>query len=577
MSDQLTNLTLELQANISQFEHRSFVAQWCYLCNAHWRQHTKLVRLRSPVSQLMYLMSLYHRLPFKGTKRFHGYGEEYDKIEFLLNEIEKCYGELPAGVDRMSEEDIKRLQITKSTFLNYYLNAPLSYLEQDVDRIKETFKQFEPFIIKETGLQIQDFIDFFFLVTNMEMKKYERYFNHAYSKGEVMLAKCFSQNPKSLTDEQILHLSYLSENAVYDLSISISDLKAEMDPEKVQTMLIVFSLLRDENPELLYYTDPCDYHRRPILMTDADRIVMLYSKGLITAIYEYLFELCGNVDQNGRKVLKRREDFLEEKTFNVFRDFFGPSAKIFTNYMIGGTEKDLLILSGSSAYIIESKANKYRIPFRNPVKAYARIKDDFDKCITKGYRQAKEVEDLFYDEQDFVIKNDRGVVIETIDPAQYENVFTLIVTQERFGQIQCDLNYLLEISEDENYPWAVFIDDLETFLITLKRKEDHLNELNNFLLAREQLHGRLFCYDEVELCSYFLFDREKFIKNCNRTEIFRSQPDANLTFDLLYQVGLGFKDELNLADKQNRYAPKARAFIKYHKLAKPARLDKTQQ
>lgn len=176
------------------------------------------------------------------------------------------------------------------------------------------------------------------------MKKYEHYFNHAYSKADLMLAMRFRQNPKSLTDDQILHLSYLTENAVYDLGIPIADLKAQMNVEKVQTMLILFSLLRNENDELLYYTDPCEYHSRPILMTSADHVVMLYSKQLITAIYEYLFELCSDADKNGRKALKRREDFLEEKTIEVFRDFFGPAAKFYPNYVIGSTEKDLLIL-----------------------------------------------------------------------------------------------------------------------------------------------------------------------------------------------------------------------------------------
>lgn len=163
MSDHLTQLSEELKSHISRFDHRSFVAQWCFLSNGHWRQQTKLVKLRSPVSQLMYLMSVYHRLPFKGTERFHGYGKDYDKTIDLLNEIEKSYGVKVSQTEakKMSEDALKRLMITKTTFLNYYLNAPLSYLEQDVDRIKKTFKHFESRIIEETGLHIQDFIDFF--------------------------------------------------------------------------------------------------------------------------------------------------------------------------------------------------------------------------------------------------------------------------------------------------------------------------------------------------------------------------------------------------------------------------------
>ena len=43
----------------------------------------------------------------------------------------------------------------------------------------------------------------------------------------------------------------------------------------------------------------------------------------------------------------------------------------------------------------------------------------------------------------------------------------------------------------------------------------------------------------------------------------------NLFFDLFYQVGFGFKDELNLSDKIKRKHFEAESVIRYHKL-KPA-------
>jgi len=113
------------------------------------------------------------------------------------------------------------------------------------------------------------------------------------------------------------------------------------------------------------------------------------------------------------------------------------------------------------------------------------------------------------------------------------------------------------------------VNDLETFLINLKRKKKNIQEFKDFLLAREKLQARVMCYDELELCAYFLFDKEMFIKNCNGTKIFFSRPDANRCFDLLYQVGFGFKAEVNLAEKLKRRHFEAASFIKYHQL-KPA-------
>lgn len=571
MNDHVEKLSKELKDCIRKYNHQSFVAQCCYLCNAHWRMQSGSVKLHSPVRQLMYLVSLYHSTGFKGNERFEAYGEEYENIVRLLNEIEECYVNTPKNLitPEDTEESLKRLFISNSTFLNYYLNAPLSYFEQDVERIKETFKHFEIHIENETGLKIQDFIDFFLLITNLEIKVYNQYFNHKYSPEEHKLIIKMRDNPTSLTNDELLQVSYLAENGVLGLGIPIDKLKESIPSEKVDTILVIFTMIRNENENYLYYTDTCDYLSKPLLMTDSKHITFLYSKQLITAIYDYLFELCKGADKNGRKVLMRREDYLEDKTYEVFRNFFGKEATIYSNYQVNGSEKDLLILKGKYAYIIECKANKYRIPFRDPIKAYDRINDDFKKSIGKGYQQAKEIENLFNGDIPFAIKNERGKILETIYPEKFIEVFTIVVTQERFGQIQCDLSYLLEIDENDNFPWAVFIDDLETFLITLKRKSNHLFEFPAFLLEREKLHGRMFCSDELELCAYFLFDRDNYFKYCNSEDFFISSPDVHQFFDLLYNVGFGFKNELNISDKLKRYSPEAFAVINKNKLQKP--------
>lgn len=176
------------------------------------------------------------------------------------------------------------------------------------------------------------------------------------------------------------------------------------------------------------------------------------------------------------------------------------------------------------------------------------------------------MEDCFLGNESFSLFDNQKRKIITLNPEDYDEVFTIVVTQERFGQIQCDLSYLLDIVDDCNFPWSVGIHDLETFLITLKRKKKYKQEFKEFLLAREKLQGRVMCYDELELCAYFLFDKEKFLKSCDLNRIFFSSPDANKCFDLLYHVGFGFKAEVSLAEKLKRRHFEAASFIKYHQL-----------
>jgi len=374
---------------------------------------------------------------------------------------------------------------------------------------------------------------------------------------------------KDLTLDEKVHLADIGEKAVYDMAIPMTDIYQVIGEEKAKKLLAYFTLLRKENPEYLYYTDPCSYLKAPIIIMDGLSIVMVFSKQLINAIYEFLYEVCNESTVPGKKVSERRDQYLEDKTAEIFGDFFGSKACFFSSYYLNGNEKDLIILYGRNAFVVECKAHKYRTPLRNQDKAYDRIRDDFKKSIGKGYQQAKEVEDYFLDEKSFDLFDERKKKLITINPLDYDDVFTIVVTQERFGQIQCDLSYLLDIADDCNFPWSVGVHDLETFLITLKRKKKYIEEFTEFLLAREKLQARVMCYDELELCAYFLFDKQQFLKNCDQNKMFFSSPDANRCFDLLYEVGFGFKDEVNLAEKLKRRHFEAASFIKFHQL-KPA-------
>lgn len=75
-----------------------------------------------------------------------------------------------------------------------------------------------------------------------------------------------------------------------------------------------------------------------------------------------------------------------------------------------------------------------------------------------------------------------------------------------------------------------------------------------------------------ELCAYFLFDNENFVKKCAKDGIFLSKPDVNQFFDLFYHTGFGFKDELNLPEKLKRYNNYPESVATYHKLQPAERI-----
>lgn len=566
-----TPLSKKLKNLISKYEHKSFIAHWSFLSNMHYRNKDDgKTELISPVRQLMYLISLYHSTEFGGNEYFEAYGKEYDEIILLLNQIEKTYAVKPDSAYMQNQETANKLFISNSTFLNYYLNAPLSYIEQDIERIRRTFMHFESFIQSECGLVIEDFLSFYILISNLEIERYNNYYDHTEEEKSLIIKA--GTNPSLLTKDEAFQLIEIVDKGLMRLAIPITTIKQYLPSEKVDLLLSYFTLLHSKNDEYLYYADSCPYLTKPILLVDSKHILFIYSKQLVNAIYDFLFEVCSGIDENGRRVLAQRENYLEYKTQEIFTDFFGNEAKIYTNYVISDSEKDILVLTKNYAFIVECKANKYRIPFRDPIKAYDRIKDDFKKSIGKGYLQAKEVKQYFTNSKNFEIRNEKRQVIDVIKPNQNIEVFSIIVTHERFGQIQCDLSHLLELDNDDKYPWSVSIDDLETFLITLNRKKNHIEEFITFLKGRERLHSRLFCFDELELCSNFIMQPHQFKEYCYHTWPFISQNDLNRFFDDLYTVGFGFKDEINIEEKPSRYSPIANALIKELNLQRPLRL-----
>ena len=97
-----------------------------------------------------------------------------------------------------------------------------------------------------------------------------------------------------------------------------------------------------------------------------------------------------------------------------------------------------------------------------------------------------------------------GNVKETIDTTKYTQDFSIIVNLESFGQMQCDLSTLITLENDDDvYSWAVKLDHLEIFILTMIAQKHTPKNLVDFLLMRETLHGKLICSDELEVCGGF--------------------------------------------------------------------------
>jgi hypothetical protein len=73
-----------------------------------------------------------------------------------------------------------------------------------------------------------------------------------------------------------------------------------------------------------------------------------------------------------------------------------------------------------------------------------------------------------------------------------------------------------------------------------------------FLDYRERMQGHIMCFDELEICGWYLNDREQFKEHADSEAMINTSPNMGTIFDAYYHIGLGFKNELDIDYKRQR-------------------------
>jgi len=113
---------------------------------------------------------------------------------------------------------------------------------------------------------------------------------------------------------------------------------------------------------------------------------------------------------------------------------------------------------------------------------------------------------------------------------------------------------MLEKEESNKFPWAVYIDDLEAFILALKKTHKNpVRPFKDFLRDRSAFHGRAIITDELDVCGTFLSNPKLFKEIAGNEDASATfMPDNQQIFDDLYHTGLGFEGELFIEVKQGR-------------------------
>lgn len=559
-NNRLKTISEDLKLLLARYNSQSALGHLSFLmtCITNGSAQDELGLLESPMRQLYYLAGLLITKESDGTNEFQYSEEDWKNIVDYLVEIDNEYYQmfLPEKSEDVTEEWKMKVSAAMPTFLSYFNLGPLNFEEQVIEQIRGTFSSLDDVIADKTGLKTEDYLQFY-----ENLDSWCEYSFQSLGMGGPQHPlrenwREYTNIGSGVIDKEIKQMG--EERAAMNILVIDPGIKYRFKAEDLasngltiaQVNMILSQLtIKRETSDFLYYTGQNPLMLRPIVDLENGLYQVFEEKRVLHAILFQLEETCKR--QEAARLTHSKGRYLEDKLEKLCAKFFGNEAEIISNYSIDGYEQDIMVLWNGNLFVIEAKAYSNREPFRNVDKAFTRIKDDFNGCIGYAHKQCKHVEDKMKAGKPFDLIDNKGKIIKTINPADYDgNDFYIIVNQESFGQIQVDLSIFLEVGDEENYPWAVRFDDLEVFILTLIAKKKEPQYFVDFLIMREYLHGHIICFDEGEICGGYIIGTIT-PKNAEGEEVVRTKPDWASVFDDQYRKGMGFKNEKHWKEKHD--------------------------
>lgn len=534
--------------------------------------------LQSPMRQTLYLMDVFYSISDR-EELVEMDAERWNRIALLLDEIEMTYFiniGFPNNGDLFHDHRDEQVGVALATFMGYFGNALMSYEEQTHDRIIRYLKPYDSYIQSHYGFTVDEALLFILHVRQLNNDKlndtlksftdpFSFYISHP-EEWRKLTQKFIDRgvtDPHEWKNQPELNgmLKVLTKNPG-EIHIHSRDvlLDVDIDGDVLQRLLAFFSYDKQSiQGKTVYYAGKHHSESHPLIQLD-DRYLCPINKFLLEGMFYRIDDELMRDQELAQKYKQDKDKAFEKKVEELFRCFFPPKTKIFTNYSVDGVaENDLLVVIGDTCIVVEIKNCGFREPFRDPIKSFPRIKKDYSKAIQLGYEQCKRVEDVLLsgNDVDILEASNMKKVQYHLKIKNIRAVWSVVVTDFKYGIIQTDLASLLDKDEASLYPWSVCVDDIEAFFLLMRKmlKGIASHRFLEFLEYRERLHGHVLCSDELEICGWYLNDREQFKGCADMESVINTSPNMGTIFDAYYRVGLGFKNEFDMAYKKHYSIP----------------------
>jgi hypothetical protein len=481
----------------------------------------KNLKLSSQVRQWSFLLGL--MLTTAEPKRPKQFDESEIKraielLEAIFNAYSWMFWPKPEEQDYLTDEWKQARKVAMPAFLHYFNTALLASVEQVTERINRYLTPFDDLFEQLIGIPASDTLNITKWIGNSVQAHLNQLIKAFDKEATARLALIKRAEAERWDMERLRHEAHqetympLMENVMSGLQgmfkVQLSALEEEFGTATAHSYWKQFISRRGEVSEFTYLTERNIAEEKPLFEVSAGVAMCPSANVLYFAVLKVGEQILIN-SHHKESYLRRRDEILEREVEDKLHLLFGDSADFFSNVFETPDlhyEHDLILKWERRLFVVEAKASPPPEPFRDPDKAFIRIKRAFQSQtgIQKAFDQANRIRRQLAAGNTVQLYDSNQALVATIRPEDIEQTYCVCVTRDNFGYLAVDLSLLLEKDGDDPYPWAVNILDLQTLLDGWAYLKWGPEKLCDYLDARIKLHGKVFTTDELVIAGFYI-------------------------------------------------------------------------
>lgn len=508
-------------------------------------------RFTSPAKQLPFLLGVLLSTPEpQDGKQLtkEGWDDVRQVVERLFQAYMLLYAPAEGDLGPFAPEWVRVREVSMLAFLHYFNNGLMASVEQISERIVRYCTPFDAELAAALGITatqalavmhgiamtLQASLDALQLAAKFEQEQrlalLERAANENWSKKRLMAAANESTY-RAVMEDFASKLDRIGK-------IHRSELLAAF-PAVGDTIWNLFSVERGVGPPIRYPTERSIAEVRPLICVNASEAICGTGNSLFTALLLVCEQTLAKSPAR-EKFLRLRDKTLEREVVEKIKSFLSSKAEVYPKAYDepdGNFEHDVVIVDEGLCLVIEAKASPPEEPFRDPNKAFVRLRNAFrsDSGIQKGYDQGNRIIRRLRAQETVLLYDQDGREIKRLAPNELNLTVGMVVTRDNFGSLATNLKLLLEKDPADAYPWTVNIIDLANLAEAWNYFGFKPDKFRHFLEQRILLHGKVLSDDELDYAGFFIRHGSFDAALTARADLFQLNPNYSAIFDEVYR------------------------------------------